>query len=207
MKPLHSSQKRSAIRTVIPADVDLTPIMSLFIILVPLLLVAAVFEQLAALKVHLPAASTIVEDDQPIKQATGIVELRLLITDKGLGVRATLSHDDSGKEMETYKDIQYEIPIKDDQYDVEKMQRILIDLKRQYPRHEDIVFIIDDIVAYDVIVQVMDACKEEIFLEAGQRKEKLLFPAIALSDAFSEAAGFEGLRKGTQEIDKKLGIQ
>jgi len=69
------------------------------------------------------------------------------------------------------------------------------------------VFIIDDLVAYNVIVQVMDACKKEIFIEKGEQKEKLLFPAVALSDAFSEAAGFEGLRKGTREIDKKLGIQ
>ena len=94
--------RKTSTRQVLHADVDLTPIMCLFIILVPLLLVSAVFERLSALQVHLPEASTI-EETEEAKEAkeeepTGIVELRLLVKEDGLGLEATLSHDPSGEE-------------------------------------------------------------------------------------------------------------
>ncbi len=206
MKSLNKN-KRSSNRKVISSDVDLTPIMCLFIILVPLLLLSAVFEQLAALKVYLPPASTLAEvTDGPQEISTGIVELRLLILENSLQVEATLSHDPSGQEKKVYEDIQHQIPIKGDKYDLEVLQQILKGLKQEYPRHEEIVFLVDDKVSYNVIVQAMDACKNEIFIEEDKKKERPLFPAIALSDAFSEEGGYDGLRKGTRDIDKKLGI-
>lgn len=206
MKSLREKGK-TVTRQVLEADVDLTPIMCLFIILVPLLLVSAVFERLAALQVHLPEASTIEETDQAKKEPTGIVELRLLIKEDGLALEGTLSHDPSGEEKETYEDIRYDFPIDGDRYDLEKLQQTLRELKQEYPRHEEIVFLVDDKVSYDVIVQAMDACRKEYYVEEGEKKSRPLFPQVALSESFSEDKGFEGLREGTREIDKKLGIR
>ncbi len=189
------------------ADVDLTPIMCLFIILVPLLLLSAAFERLAALQVHLPEASTIQESEGPEKAPTGIVELRLLIREDGLGLDATLSHDPSGKEKEVYEDLHFDFPNRDDRYDLDDLRRVLLDLKKKYPRHEEIVFLVDDKVSYDVIVQAMDTCREELYQQGGERKSRPLFPSISLSEPFSEEGNFEGIRKGTRSIDKKLGIE
>ena len=195
-------------RQVIQGDVDLTPIMCLFIILVPLLLVSAVFERLAALQVHLPEASTIAETEEEDKEEpTGIVELRLLVKKDGLGLEATLSHDPSGEEMEIYEDIRYDFPMEGDRYDLQKLLQSLQDVKKQYPRHEEIVFLVDDKVSYDIIVQAMDTCRREYYVEDGKKKSRPLFPEVALSETFSEEKGFEGLREGTREIDKKLGIR
>ena len=72
-------KRRTSTREVLVTDVDLTPIMCLFIILVPLLLLSAVFERLSALQVHLPEASTIEEAEKSEEGPTGIVELRLLV--------------------------------------------------------------------------------------------------------------------------------
>ena len=200
--------RKTRTREVLTADVDLTPIMCLFIILVPLLLLSAVFERLAALQVHLPEASTIEETDKPAEGPTGIVELRLLLKEDGLELQGTLSHDPSGKEKEVYEDIRYDFPLlQGNLYDLEGLQRALRDLKRQYPRHEEIVFLVDDKVSYDVIVQAMDACRQEFVLEDGEKRSLPLFPQIALSEAFSEEKGFEGLREGTRQIDQKLGIR
>jgi biopolymer transport protein ExbD len=198
---------RTSTREVLAADVDLTPIMCLFIILVPLLLLSAVFERLAALQVHLPEASTIEETEKPKEEPTGLVELRLLIQEDGLALEGTLSHDPSGKEKETYEDILYEFPVQGDLYDLEGLQKSLLSLKQQYPRHEEIVFLVDDKVSYNVIVQAMDTCRLEYYEEEGQRRSRPLFPDIALSEPFTEDGTFEGLREGTREIDKKLGIR
>ena len=191
--------RKTSTRQVFHGDVDLTPIMCLFIILVPLLLVSAVFERLAALQVHLPEASTIEETDEAKEEPTGIVELRLLVKEDGLGLEATLSHDPSGKEKEIYEDIRYDFPLKGDRYDLEKLLQSLLDLKQKYPRHEEIVFLVDDKVSYDVIVQAMDTCRREYYVEEGEKKSRPLFPEVALSEAFSEEKGFEGLRRHSRD--------
>lgn len=201
------SKRKTSTRQVLEADVDLTPIMCLFMILVPMLLLSAVFERLAALKARLPEASTIEETDKAKEAPTGIVELRLLVKEAGLGLEGTLSHDPSGKEKDIYEDFRYDFPIQGHRYDLEKLQETLRGLKQQYPRHEEIVFLVDDKVSYDVIVQAMDACQQEIYAEDGKREIRPLFPQVALSEAFSEEQGFGGLREGTRQIDEKLGIR
>jgi biopolymer transport protein ExbD len=201
------SKRKTSTREVLTADVDLTPIMCLFIILVPLLLLSAVFERLSALQVHLPEASTIEETEKPEEGPTGIVELRLLVKVDGLGLEGTLSHDPGGKEKELYEDIRYDFPMQGDLYDLDKLREILRELKGKYPRQEQIVFLVDDKVSYDIIVQAMDTCRLDYYVEEGRRRSRPLFPEIALSEPFSEEGDFEGLRKGTREIDTKLGIR
>jgi len=201
------SNRKTSTREVLAADVDLTPIMCLFIILVPLLLLSAVFERLSALQVHLPEASTIEETEKPDEGPSGIVELRLLLKEDGFGLEGTLSHDPAGKEKETYEDFRYDFPIQGDLYDLEKLKLTLLELKQQYPKHEEIVFLVDDKVSYDVIVQAMDTCRLEYYAEEGKRRSRPLFPEIALSEPFSEDGTYEGLREGTREIDRKLGIR
>ena len=204
---LNRSKRKTLTREVLAADVDLTPIMCLFIILVPLLLLSAVFERLSALQVHLPEASTIEETEKSEEGPTGIVELRLLVKVDGLGLEGTLSHDPAGKEKELYEDMGYDFPMQGDLYDLDKLRETLRDLKGKYPRHEQIVFLVDDKVSYDIIVQAMDTCRLDYYVEEGRRRSRPLFPEIALSEPFSEEGNFEGLRKGTREIDKKLGIR
>lgn len=188
------------------AEVDLTPIMCLFIILVPLLLVTAVFERIAALKVSLPRAASYVEAEELPEEPSGIVELQLLIREEGMELTGTLSHTPDGEERDVYEDIRYELPARGDAYDLAGLQEVLKDLKKQYPRHEEIVFVVDDKIPYDTIVQAMDACREEIYEEQGEKKTRTLFPAISLSERFDEGKGFDGIRMGTREIDKQMGI-
>jgi len=94
----------------------------------------------------------------------------LLVKEDGLGLEATLSHDPSGEEKEIYEDVRYDFPIMGDRYDLEKLLQSLRDLKQEYPRHEEIVFLVDDKVSYDVIVQAMDTCRREYYEEEGKRR-------------------------------------
>lgn len=207
MIPIRGRNSRS-LREVHSANVDLTPIMCLFIILVPLLLLTAVFERLAVLKAHLPEASTLrgpATDESA--RPSGIVELRLMIRPQGLELQGTLSHEPDGTEKETYEDFQVSFPLVGDRYDLDGLQKHLKSLKNLYPRHEKIVFLVEDKVTYDIIVQAMDACREEIFEDAGREVRRPLFPSISISEAFREDGVYEGLRQGTRELDEKLGSQ
>ena len=125
----------------------------------------------------------------------------------GLELAGTISHDPSGREKDTYEDFLQELPAEEGKYDLAELQGRLKDLKRKYPNHEDIVFLVDDIIPYDIIVHAMDTCREEIYLEGGKRKALPLFPNITLSEAFSEEGDYEGIREGTRAIDRKMGIK
>jgi hypothetical protein len=184
--------------------------MCLLCILIPMLLVTAVFERLAALNTHLPHASTIGGAEggkPPEKKTTGIVELRVSVRATGFRVEGTLSHDPDGKEKDLYQDVAYDIPLKGEEYDLDTLRQTLLSLKQQYPRHEEVVLLIDDVIPYDVIVQTMDTCREEVYEEQGEVIRHVLFPNIALSESFEESKGFDGLREGTREINKKLGLE
>jgi len=199
-------KRRTHTGTMQAADVDLTPIMCLFIILVPLLLLTAVFERLAALKVNLPQASTLEETEKP-PQPSGVVELRVLIQETGFVMDGTLSHEPSGAEKDTYQDVRYEIPLVNGQFDLPALQVLLKDLKQQYPRHEEVVLLVEDKISYDTIVQTMDACREEYVLEDGEKAARPIFPRVVLSEPFDEEdTVLEGLREGTRQIDRELGI-
>ena len=118
--------------------------------------------------------------------------------------------DATGKEMDTYQDIRYAIPmVGENQYDFPRLQEIMIDLKNDYPKHDQVVFLVEDKVAYDTIVHAMDTCREEFFLdeETGQKQKRKLFPSISLSESFSEEGDFEGIREGTRKIDRELGYR
>jgi biopolymer transport protein ExbD len=180
--------------------------MCLFMILVPLLLVTAVFERVTALKVNLPQASTLEEPEKP-KEPTGVVELQVLLQETGMSVQGTLSHDPSGKEKDIYEDFRYDIPLTNGEYDLPKLQEILKGMKQQYPKHEEVVLLVEDRISFDSIVQCMDTCREEFFLEDGEKKRNPIFPSVVLSESFSEEKGFEGVREGTRQIDRELGIQ
>jgi biopolymer transport protein ExbD len=204
--------RRSRQKAPVDSNVDLVPMMCLLCILIPMLLVTAVFERLAALNTHLPHASTIGGAEEagkaPEKQGTGVVELRVGVHARGFRVEGTLSHDPSGKEKDVYQDIAYDIPLKgEEEYDLDTLRQTLLSLKQQYPRHEEVVLLVDDAIPYDVIVQTMDTCREEVYEDQGEVIRHALFPNIALSESFDESKGFDGLRQGTREINKKLGLE
>ena len=203
--------RRSRQRAPVDANVDLVPMMCLLCILIPMLLVTAVFERVAALNTHLPTASTLGGGEpgakKPDRPVTGIVELRVFVRGTGFRVEATLSHDENGKEKDTYEDVLYDLPVQGQEYDVESLRQVLRSLKQRYPRHEEVILLIDDAIPYDVIVQAMDTCREEVYEERGEIVRHVFFPNIALSESFDESKGYEGIRRGTREIDKQMGLE
>lgn len=199
MSSLFGGRRRLSLEDV---NVDLIPIMSLFVCLIPLLVAEAVFYRVATLDVHLPPASaTATEDVEPESEETGVQEILIDLGLEELVVHATLTHNPDGVAYDTYRDESTVVPFVEGAFDLELLSKTLLDLKARYSKHAKVILTISDAVLYDNIIQVMDTCRERIEEENGVRRSRTIFPDVALSEKFDETdTRLEGLRRGTKGL-------
>jgi len=147
-------------------ELDITTFLNLMVVLVPFLLISAVFSRVAILQLRVPTAaggSSIVEPNFTIEVVVRKAGLELA---NGAQVVATL-------------------PMKDADYDLEKLSEMLVRLKNDYPQKEDATVLMEPDIEYDTLIRVMDTLRErEIFDETKEERQKLmLFPLISIGDA------------------------
>lgn len=134
-------------------DLDVTPVMNLFLVLIPFLVSMAVFTHLAVVKFSLPpaaaegAGSGEDEDQQ---------ELDVSIVIKGEGYTI----------MGTAQKLAM-VPKVKGKYDFGTLERQLKAIKYKYPRQESIILVVAPEVIYDDIIHFMDKCRESQFPNIG----------------------------------------
>lgn len=146
-------------------ELDITPIMNLMIVLVPFLLLAAVFSKTAILNLYLPSAEDTSSSEEQIEDES--LSLTVAITANGFLI--------GGIEDKKIPDIK----LKNNEYDYSKLSIELKKVKDMYPTNENIVLLIEPDIEYDVIVHTMDATRE---IKQGE-KTIALFPAVSLADS------------------------
>jgi len=148
-------------------ELDITTFLNLMVILVPFLLISAVFSRITILELSVPTAG-----------AGGSTSEKPMYTIEVV-VRKT------GLELSNGANVVAAIPKKDDQYDLEKLSKILIRLKSDYPEKEDVTVLMEPDIEYDSLIQVMDQVREtEVEDKESETLQKLvLFPLISIGDA------------------------
>jgi len=149
------------------AELNITAFMNLMVILVPFLLITAVFSRLAILELNLPGSSTEpVDPQEQTFQLEVIVRIdKIEIGDRNQGLLGVYPNAVDG------------------QYDFDALSTKLSELKRRYPSKTDAAILLEQDIAYDTLVQVMDRVRieEEIENESVVRSD--LFPDISIGDA------------------------
>ena len=149
------------------AELNITAFMNLMVILVPFLLITAVFSRLAILELNLPGSST-----EPVDPQDQIFQLEVIVRkdkieigDRNQGLLARYPNTEEGE------------------YDYEALSNKLSELKERYPEKTDASILMEPDIAYDTLVQVMDRVRveEEIDEESVTRND--LFPDISIGDA------------------------
>ena len=133
------------------ADVDLTAVMNIFLILIPFLLLTAVFVKIAVLELSLPnlnQAGKSVQQDKPNKS---IVLNFLFIKENGFEFKSP--------------DLNFPpLPRKTQgEFDWQGLTEQLSKAKTRYPESEDIFIAPGDMIKYETIITVMDYCREAGF--------------------------------------------
>jgi len=148
------------------AELNITAFMNLMVILVPFLLITAVFSRLAILELNLPGSSS-----EPVDRQEQVFQLEVIVRQEKIEVG-----DRNQGLLGIY-------PNGDDGYDYDSLRTKLGELKGRYPKKTDASILLEQDIPYDTLVQVMDIVRvsEEIEDESIIRSD--LFPDISIGDA------------------------
>jgi biopolymer transport protein ExbD len=156
-----------------PEELDLTPYMNFVMILIPVIMQASEYIKLAMIPINLPPAQG-PSIGGPTEQETPeeTLDLAVAITSGGFTITAASARLPI-------------IPLKDDDYDYEKLNQDLWKLKQQaqgkYPDDTKIVIASGQDVRYEVIVKAMDATREY----KENNKSYMMFPDVSLSSGIT----------------------
>lgn len=149
-------------------ELNITAFMNLMVILVPFLLITAVFSRLAVLELNLPSSdSTLAEEQEPEFQLEVTIRDSLIeVGDRNVG---TLSRIDNTQ----------------DGYDFEELSGYLQRVKQQFPDEANATILLEQDIPYDVLVQVMDTVRifERVDEVDSLATRYELFPEISIGDA------------------------
>jgi biopolymer transport protein ExbD len=161
------SRRHGGRRNIETAELNITAFMNLMVILVPFLLITAVFSRLAILELNLPGSSTEAADpqEQAFQLEVIIREDKIEVGDRNQGLLGIYPNTEQGA------------------YDYAALSAKLSELKARYPQKTDASILLESDIAYDTLVQVMDRVRieEEVTDDSVRRND--LFPNISIGDA------------------------
>jgi biopolymer transport protein ExbD len=148
-----------------PADINITAFMNLMVILVPFLLITAVFSRITILELNLPAAgSTVSLQQQPFELEIIVREHSVEIGDRNGGLIERVASTDKG-------------------YDIDRISKLLQQVKARFPEKLNATLLLEENIHYDTLVQIMDSVRVARVVQAGSVHLAELFPEIAIGDA------------------------
>ena len=159
--------RRGSRRNVDTAELNITAFMNLMVILVPFLLITAVFSRLAILELNLPGSSNEPADPQELTfQLEVIVRTgQIEVGDRTIGALGVYPRGENND------------------YDYDALSKKLSELKARYPEKTDVSVLLESDIPYDTLVQVMDRVRIAESIEGDRIVRNDLFPDISIGDA------------------------
>ena len=147
-------------------ELDVTTFLNLMVVLVPFLLITAVFSRLTIVELNLPSSSGGAAAAQPNFRVEVIVR-------------------ESGFEITNGSSVIAAIPKAGDEYDFEKLSSYMVELKRSYPNQDSASVLLEPFIPYDYLIQVMDVVRAvEVEGENSEEMQLLaLFTEISVGEA------------------------
>ncbi|MCH7829584.1 MAG: biopolymer transporter ExbD [Proteobacteria bacterium] len=147
-------------------ELNITAFMNLMVILVPFLLITAVFSRMAILELNLPGSST-----EPADEQEQVFQLEIIVRADQIEV---------GDRRQGLLGV---YPNTDDGYDYVAVSKKLRQLKRRYPSKTDAAILLEQDIAYDTLVQMMDIVRVMETAAGLSIVRTELFPDISIGDA------------------------
>jgi biopolymer transport protein ExbD len=147
-------------------ELDITTFLNLMVVLIPFLLISAVFSRVTIMELSVPTGAGGAALNKPNFNIEVIVR-------------------GAGFELANGSTVEAAIPKKEEQYDLKKLSEMLIRLKAAYPEKEDATVLLEPGIEYDYLIQTMDAVRGAEVRVAGSEEiqKMILFPDISIGDA------------------------
>jgi biopolymer transport protein ExbD len=161
MKFIHKNYTKEAV------ELNITAFMNLMVILVPFLLITAVFSRLTILELNLPALDAASEKQEKIDLQLQLViyPTQYIIQDVNLGVIKSLPREQDGKT------------------DWKVFGNTLLEIKRRFPEENSISLLFEKSIAYKTLIKVMDNVRTIDVVQIAQVETIELFPNISIGKA------------------------
>lgn len=151
-----------------PAEVNITAFMNLMVILVPFLLITAVFSRITVLDLNLPAPGTAAQQsarqDPELQLEVTVRDAAVEIGDRRRGLLKT-------------------VPIAADGSHLTEISQLLQQIKARHPDKQNVTLLLESDISYERMVEMMDTLRVARVEQEGQPVYAELFPTIAIGDA------------------------
>lgn len=147
-------------------EMNITAFMNLMVILVPFLLITAVFSKMAILELNIPKGNAADNNKKPELQLQIVVRNNLIdIQDGAVGLIKRFV-------------------VKDEETKWQAVSDLLVQLKNKFPNKENVTILLEPDVPYQLMVKVMDKARTANIILPGMTVETIdLFPSISIGDA------------------------
>ena len=147
-------------------ELDVTTFLNLMVVLIPFLLITAVFSRLHIVELNLPSSAGGPASNEDAFRVEVIVR-------------------EAGIEITNGKSVIAAIPKQDDEFDLETLSDFMVELKQEYPNHDAASVLMEARIPYDYLIQVMDVVRSvEVEAEIeGEFELVALFSEISVGDA------------------------
>ena len=159
-------------------ELNITAFLNLMVILVPFLLITAVFSRMTILELNLPLLDSAPSDDKK-EQPEKKLQLQLWVTsesitvsDAVLGSIKTIKWPENGVDSNEIEKTTWK-----------PLRELLIELKRRFPEAKNITLLFEKNVAYKTMIAVMDRVKSADVVQGVSLEAVELFPVVSIGDA------------------------
>lgn len=156
------------------ADVNLIPVMNLFVTLIPFLLLAAAFYHVSVIPTSLPSQTEGVSDTAADDVS---VTVNLLVEKQKIRLTASSATIDEN----TLSELTLEIRRKNGSFDLDMLTRALVEIKKRYRKSDTVIVLPADDIPYRDIVQILDTSRERRIKQKNREISEPLFPVVVLS--------------------------
>jgi len=170
-----------------PPELNITTFLNLMVVLVPFLLITAVFSRITILELSLPSGESVNEDN---KQQLSI---EVIVRQKGLEIgngKQVLARFPLLKQEEVEQVVDEEGDIDVSKlYDIKLLSEFLLKIKEKYPDKTDAIVLMESDIEYRVLIRIMDSVRSAFVRQQGAEGEAdvlqqiVLFPDISIGDA------------------------
>ena len=147
-------------------EIDVTTFLNLMVVLVPFLLITAVFSRLTIVELNLPSSAGGPSVSEQGFRVEVIVRENVLEIGNGAAIIASIQKVD-------------------DEYDLQTLSDLMIALKQENPEQDAASVLMESHIPYDYLIQVMDIVRSVEVAEEGTDEYQLfaLFTEISVGDA------------------------
>jgi biopolymer transport protein ExbD len=155
-------------------NLNLIPLMNLFVTMIPLLLLTAAFTHIGMVSVSVPSQS---EEESSVAAGKTAVTVNIHLSRRGYTITAssaTLSEAEL-KALDAF------VPRRGRHFDYEKLTRSLERVKRRYEQSDTVLIVPDKDIPYQEMVETMDAARNMVLRVGGKKRKIPLFPVVVVS--------------------------